>query len=100
MCSCPNLRRFANRNELASGRFSGGLEARDVAVAAQAADLIGGEALAGSRLAALTIQDSGDDFVRIKSGQTPEQRNSIFVGARSHGLESRNSDIQHRNPAA
>src|SRR4029450_6375830 len=95
-----NLCRFANRNELARGRRSGWLESWDVAVSSQAADLVGGEAFAGSCLAVLTIQDSGDDFVRIKSSQTPEQRDRIFIGARSHRLESRNRDIQHRNSAA
>src|SRR4030095_6110788 len=76
------------------------LESWDTAIPSQTADLVGGEAFAGSGLAVLTIQDSGDDFVRIQSGETPEQRDRIFVGARSHRLESRNRDIQHRNRTA
>ena len=95
-----NVGCFANRNELPSGWLGGWLKARDVAVSSQAADLIGGEAFAGSGLAVLTIQDSGDDFVRIKSGQTPEQRDRIFVGVRSHRLESRNRDIEYGNRTA
>ena len=81
-----NLRRLANRNQFSLGRLSRRLEARDVAIAAQTADLVGGEAFAGRGFASLTIEDSGDDFIRIKSGQAAQQRDGIFVGARPHGL--------------
>ena len=72
------------------------LESRDTAIASQAADLVGGEAFARCGLASLTIEDSGDDFIGIKSGQARQQRERIFVGARPHRLESRDRDIQHR----
>jgi hypothetical protein len=77
-----NLRRFVNRNELASGRLSRWLKSRDAAVSSQAADLIGGEAFASSCLAVLTIQDSGDDFVRINGNVylvRPTAHPTVFV---------------------
>jgi hypothetical protein len=42
------------------------MKAWDLAIAAQAADLVGGEAFAGCGLAPLTIQNAGDDPVRIE----------------------------------
>ena len=89
-----NLRRFANRDELTSGRLSRGLEARDVAIAPQAADLVGGEAFARSCCSPLTIQNSGDHFIGIKHRQAPQQSDGIFVGARPHRLESWDGNIQ------
>ena len=68
-----DLRRLANRNELSAGRRVWRLEPWDTAIASQAPDLIGGEAFASGRLAALTIQNSGDDFVGIKSSQAAQQ---------------------------
>ena len=89
-----NLRRFADRNQFSGGRLSRRLEARNVAIAAQAADLVGGETFSGRRFASLAIEDSGDDFIRIKSRQAAQQRDRIFVGARPHGPEARHRNIQ------
>jgi len=47
----------------------------------------------------VAIQDPGDDFIRIKSGQAAKQRDGIFIGARTHGPEARNGDIQERDGA-
>ena len=76
----PILRRAARRR----------LKARDLTIAPQAANLICGETFARGRFASLTIEDSGDDFIGIKSGQPAKQGEGIFVGAWAHGFESRN----------
>ena len=68
-----NLRCLADRNQFSAGRLSRRLEARNIAVSAQAADLVGGEAFSGCGLASLAIQDSGDDFIGIESGQPAKQ---------------------------
>src|SRR5579863_3963339 len=66
-----NLRCLPNRNQLPGGRFSRRLESRDIAIAAQTADLVSGEAFTGSCLSSLPIQDSGDHFIGIEHGQAP-----------------------------
>src|SRR5437667_425607 len=71
-----------------------------IARIAVAADLVGGEALTCGRFAAPSIQDSSDHFIGIENRQTPQQRDRIFVGALSHGLESRDRDIERRDGAA
>ena len=64
-----DLSRFPDRSQFSIGRFSRGLEAGNVAIPAEASDLIGGEAFGGCSLAALTIEDAGDDFIRIMNRQ-------------------------------
>ena len=76
-----DLRGLANRYEFPCGRLRRWLETRNLAIAAQAADLIGGEAFAGGAFASLSIQDSGDNVIGIKSSQAMQQRERIFVGA-------------------
>jgi hypothetical protein len=44
-------------------------------------DLVSPEAFPGRGFAALPIQDSGDNFIRIKDRQTAQQRDRILVGA-------------------
>ena len=95
-----NLRGLADRDQLSSGRLGRRLETRDIAIAAQTADLVGGEAFPDGGLASLTIEDSGDDFIGIKSGQTAQQRDGIFVGARPHRPEAWDGNIQCRDGAA
>src|SRR4030095_2818855 len=94
-----NLRRLANRNQLAGGRLSGRLESRNVAISPQAADLVCSEAFSCGCFASLPIENSGDDFIRIEGGQTAEQRDRIFVGARSQRLETWHSHSEPRNRA-
>ena len=89
-----NLRRLANGNQFPAGRFSRRLESPNMAIAPQAANLVGSEAFARSGLSSLTIQNSGDRFIRIKIGQAPKQGDRIFVGARPHQLESWDGNIQ------
>ena len=60
-----NLSRFANGDQFSMGWRGWRLKARDTAIPSQAADLVGGEAFPGGRLSSLTIQDAGDDFVRL-----------------------------------
>jgi hypothetical protein len=78
-----NLCRLTNRRQFSWRWFSRRLEAGDVAIAAQAPDLVGREAFAGRGFALLAIEDAGDDFIRIKRGQAAQQRDGIFVGPRT-----------------
>jgi hypothetical protein len=45
------------------------LKARNVAIAAQAADMVGREGFPSRGLASLPIEDAGDDFIRIKTNK-------------------------------
>src|SRR5215469_15327383 len=58
-----------------------------------------GEAFSCRCFASLPIENSSDDFIRVEGGQSAKERDRIFVSARSHRLESRDRDIQHRNRA-
>ena len=83
-----------------SGGVGRRLVARDTAIPSQAADLVGGEAFAGCCLSSLTIQDSGDHFIGVKGGQATQQRNRVFIRARSHGLELRTETSNVREGAS
>ena len=65
-----DLGSLADRYNFALRRLLRGPEARDAAIAAQTADLIGREAFPARSLAPLTIQDAGDNIVGIESGKT------------------------------
>ena len=51
------------------GGSANGLKARNVAIAAQAADMVGREGFPSRGLASLPIEDAGDDFIRIKTNK-------------------------------
>ena len=68
-----DLRCLADRNQFPAGRLSRRLEARNIAIASQAADLVGGESFPGGGLAPLSIEDPRNDFVGIKSRQATKQ---------------------------
>src|SRR5712691_6200898 len=95
-----NLCRLADRNQFSGRWLSRRLEAGNVAIPPQAADLVGSEAFSGRCFATLAVQDSSDHFIRIKRGQAAKQRDCIFVGARPHGPELRHGDIQRSNRTA
>src|SRR5713101_6872481 len=60
-----DLCRLLDGGKLTRWCISGGLEARNVAIAAQTADLIRSEAFPVSRLATLTIENTGNDIVGV-----------------------------------
>ena len=95
-----NLCRLADRNQFSGRWLSRRLEAGNVAIPPQAADLVGSEAFSGRCFATLAVQDSSDHFIGIKRGQAAKQRDCIFVGARPHGPELRHGDIQRSNRTA
>ena len=49
-------------------------------IAPQAADLLGGETLAVRRLPPLTIENAGDDRVRVMRRQATQEGHSLFPG--------------------
>src|SRR5919109_957464 len=88
-----------DRQELAVGRVAGWLVARDLPVAAQAGDDLGGESLSGGRAAALAVEDSGDRGVVVVDGEPTHQRDGVVVGA-DRGLVSWQRDGQFGDRAA
>ena len=70
------------------------LVARNVAITAQAANLIRSEAFAVSSFASLTIQNAGDDVVGVMGGKATKQGECIFVGANSMRLRMRQGEIE------
>ncbi len=71
---------LTNRHNLPSGWLRRWLETRNVAIATQAADMKRREAFTARRCASLTIENAGDQVVRVMNGQTTKQRDRIFVG--------------------
>ena len=62
--------RLPHRQRLFLGRLGRRPEAWDVAVATQAADLVGLEAFSRCCFATLAIEDGGDDFIWVMSCET------------------------------
>ncbi len=63
------------------GGSAGGLEARNVAISTQAPNLVCGEPLTADGLASLTIENAGNDAVRVMHGETSNKFDGVFVGA-------------------
>ena len=87
------------RHEISRGRFRRRLVVRNIAITAQAADLIRREALAGCRSASLTIENAGDDVVGVMNGQTTKQGDRILVGVEARGfMRGKERSISVRAP--
>src|SRR5215472_15883627 len=65
----------------ALGEGSWRLEARDVPMPPQTADMVGSKAVTVSGLTILTVEDTGDDGVWVISGQTANEGDCVLVGA-------------------
>src|SRR6516162_9414678 len=94
-----NLCCLANRHKFPGGRFRRWLETRDTVIAAETADLIGREAFPSGGFASLTIQDSGDDVIGIKSAKRPSSESLSSVGANPTRLRRRQVEIEFRECA-
>jgi hypothetical protein len=88
-------RGLADRHQLSGRRLRPGLEARDPPVRAQAADPIGGEALAGGGLASLAVEDPRDDGVGIVAGEAAQHLDRRLVHADRRRPGTRQREIQH-----
>jgi hypothetical protein len=95
-----DLRGFANRRQFPGGWFRRRLESRNVSIATQAADLIGGEAFAGGVFVPLTIENASDDIVGVMSSKAGKQGDDIFVGTNATRLGARQGEIQFCKSAA
>src|SRR6202043_616447 len=73
--------RLFDSQQLALGEGSGRLEARDVPLPPQTADMVGGKAVTVSGMTILTVEDTGDDGVWVISGQTAHGGVCVVVGA-------------------
>ena len=71
-------------DEFAIGALSRRLTARDVAIAAQVADVSGAEALAAGRASALAIENAGDDGVGVM-GARRRMRTRLSSSVRIRG---------------
>ncbi len=88
-----DLCRLANRRQFPSKWLRRRLEARNVSIAAEAADLMSSKAFSGRRLSTLTIQDACDDIVGVMNGEATEQGEGIFFGAKATRLGARQGEI-------
>src|ERR1700719_2768140 len=73
--------RLFDSQQLALGEGSGRLEARNVPLPPQTADMVGGKAVTVSGMTILTVEDTGDDGVWVISGQTANEDDCVLVGA-------------------
>src|SRR5258708_39613814 len=73
--------RLFDSQQLALGEGSGRLEARDIPLPPQTADMVGGKAVTVSGMTILTVEDTGDDGVWVISGQTANEGDCVLVGA-------------------
>ncbi len=78
----------------------GRLETRDLPVRAQAADAAGCEAQAFRAGLALSIEDTGDNGIRVVRRETAYELNSVLVGANRRGLRTRQMHIELSDEAA
>ena len=76
-----DLRSAGDCYQLAFRGFCWRLEARDVAIPTQAPNLVCGETLTADGFASLTIENAGNDSVRVMNGQASNQFDGVFVGA-------------------
>src|SRR5712692_3701924 len=81
-------RRLPNRHQVAGRWIGGRLEPRNIPVAAQASDLVGGETFAGRGLTSLLIQDAGDDLVGVMSGEAGKERDGLFIRPNTSGIRT------------
>ncbi len=95
-----DLRCLANRHNLPSGRLRRQFVAWNVAIATQAANMIRREAFTARSFASLTIENAGDDIIRVMNGQTTKQRDRIFVGVKTTRLHARQGEIEFGERAA
>ena len=65
--------RLFDSQQLALREGSGRLEARDVPLPPQTADMVGSKAVTVSGMTILTVEDTGDDGVWVISGQTANE---------------------------
>src|ERR1700739_1057666 len=79
--------------QLALGEGSGRLEARDVPLPPQTADMVGGKAVTVSGMTLLTVEDTGVDGVWVISGQTANEGDCVLVGAHDCRFLARQIDI-------
>src|SRR5246500_5278604 len=80
--------------QLALREGSGRLEARDVPLPPQTADMVGSKAVTVSGMTILTIEDTGDDGVWVISGQTANQGDCVLVGAHDRRFLAWQIDIE------
>src|SRR6201998_2865256 len=80
--------------QLALREGSGRLEARDVPLPPQTADMVGRKAVTVSGMTILTVEDTGDDGVWVISGQTRNEGYCVLVGAHDRGFLARQIDIE------
>ncbi|MGH7117718.1 MAG: hypothetical protein ACREFP_01755 [Acetobacteraceae bacterium] len=74
-------RRLPDVQQLAVGFFSSALEARDIPMVAQAADVARLESMATGRGTPLPIKDARNDAVGVIAGQAANERDRVLVGA-------------------
>src|SRR5246127_2471638 len=86
--------RSFDSQQLALREGSGRLEARDVPLPPQTADMVGSKAVTVSGMTILTIEDTGDDGVWVISGQTANQGDCVLVGAHDRRFLAWQIDIE------
>src|SRR5246500_3621070 len=86
--------RLFDSQQLALREGSGRLEARDVPLPPQTADMVGSKAVTVSGMTILTIEDTGDDGVWVISGQTANQGDCVLVGAHDRRFLAWQIDIE------
>ena len=95
-----HLGRFLDRDQLAVRRRGRRDTARDAAIPAQAAHLVGGETLAARGASPLAIEDAGDDAIRVVRGEALNERKAVFIGAKARGIGAREGDVEFGEGAA
>src|SRR6516165_3018108 len=73
--------RLFDSQQLAFRADRGRLEARDLPLPPQVADMVGSKAMTVGGLPLLTVEDTGDDGVWVMCGQTANERDCALVGA-------------------
>jgi hypothetical protein len=80
---------FPDGQQFAVRFFVSGLEAWDIPMAAQVADVTGLESVTISRPAPLPIEDASDDPIGVMAGQPANKSDRVLVGADSRRPRTR-----------
>src|ERR1700674_4582529 len=100
-CDTEDLCRTVDRHALCIRGFRGRLEARYFPVRTQTADAIGSERQPSRRRTALTVENAGDERIRVMRGQATQQFDGVLRGTDRRWMRARQRhiDLAHQ-PAA
>lgn len=85
---------LCDRDQFSVLRGRGGIESRDFPIAAEIADLVGGEPVSAGCAPALAVDDARDDAVGMMESQAADEFDGIFVCADGRSIVAFEREIK------